>query len=114
MLLPMLMQEDCTENDTECEKKQKNMMVMMMSMQSQAPNTQMGPNMMLPMLLMDDNSSNENLMFYMMMSQGKPDCQVVANPVEVFKPVEVAQPVETVFRTWRVNADGTKTLISEE
>ena len=50
------------------------MMVMMMAMQSQAPNTQMGPNMMLPMLLMEDDSNNENLMFYMMMSQNKQAC----------------------------------------
>ena len=47
---------------------------MMMSMQSQAPNTQMGPDMMLPMLLMDDSSDNESLIFYMMMSQNKAAC----------------------------------------
>ena len=58
-------------DDTACEKEQKNMMVMMMTMQSQAPNTQMGPNMMLPLLLMDDTADNENLIFYMMMSQSK-------------------------------------------
>jgi hypothetical protein len=69
MILPLLMQKDCALDDVDCEKTQKNMMVMMMSMQSQAPNTQMGPNMMLPMLLMNNDSSNENLMFYMMMSQ---------------------------------------------
>ena len=38
----------------------------------QAPNTQMGPNIMLPLLLMDDDSSNENLMFMMMANQNKP------------------------------------------
>jgi len=73
MMLPMLLSE-CDGDDEECEKKQKNMMVMMMSMQSQSPNTQMGPKMMLPMLLMNDESDNGNLMFYMMMSQNKAQC----------------------------------------
>ena len=111
MLLPMLMQEDCADEDTECEKKKTNMMVMMMSMQSQAPNTQMGPKTMLPMLLMNDDSNNENLMMYMMMSQGKQECKTA---VVFEEPVNDPAPVETVFRTWRVNEDGTKTLISEE
>ena len=43
-------------------------------MQSQAPDSQMGPNMMLPLLLMDDSSDNQNLMFYMMMSGNKQAC----------------------------------------
>ena len=71
----------------------------------QAPNTAMGPNVMLPLLLMDDSSDNENLMFMMMMSQNKPDyCE----------PVQPVQPVQTVYRTWRVNDDGTKTLVDEQ
>ena len=110
----MLMQEKCAENDTDCEKKQKNMMIMMMSMQSQSPNSQMGPNMLLPMLLMDDDSNNENLMFYMMMSQGKQECKTAVVDVVVQPVVKPVQPVETVYRTWRVNDDGTKTLISED
>lgn len=67
----------------------------------------MGPNMMLPLLLMDDNSDNESLMFMMMMSENKPDS---CDPTIA---VEPAQPVQTVYRTWRVNDDGTKTLIEE-
>ena len=67
----------------------------------------MGPNMMLPLLLMDDDSDNENLMFMMMMSQNKPaQCEPVT--------VKPAQPVQTVYRTWRINEDGTKTLVNEE
>ena len=85
----------------------------MMAMQSQAPNSQMGPNMMLPLLLMDDSSNNENLMFYMMMSQQKPNCEPIPVPEVPVVPVVPEQPTETVFRTWRVNEDGTKTLISE-
>ena len=34
ILLPLLM-SDCADNDADCKKKQKNMMVMMMAMQSQ-------------------------------------------------------------------------------
>ena len=34
MLLPLLM-KDCAATDADCKKKQKNMMVMMMTMQSQ-------------------------------------------------------------------------------
>ena len=34
MLLPLLM-KDCASTDADCKKKQKNMMVMMMTMQSQ-------------------------------------------------------------------------------
>jgi hypothetical protein len=71
LLLPLVMQE-CENNDVTCEKKQKNLMVMMMAMQSQAPNTNMGSNIMLPLLLMDDEKDNQNLMFYMMTSMNKP------------------------------------------
>ena len=67
----------------------------------------MGPNTMLPLLLMDDSTDNENLMFMMMMSQNKPDhCEP--------EPAQPVQPVQTVYRTWRVNDDGTKTLVDEQ
>ena len=66
--------------------------------------------MMLPLLLMDDKSDNENLMFMMMMSQNK---RANCEPVTV-QPVEPVQPVQTVYRTWRVNDDGTKTLVDEQ
>ena len=70
----------------------------------------MGPNTMLPLLLMSDDSDNEDLMFMMMMTQNKPaHCE----PAVVNQPVQPAQPVQTVYRTWRVNEDGTKELVSE-
>ena len=70
----------------------------------------MGPNMMLPLLLMDDKSDNQNLMFMMMMSENKaPNC----GPVQPAQRVQPAQPVQTVYRTWRINEDGTKTLVEE-
>ena len=45
-----------------------------MAMQSQAPNTGMGPDILLPLLLMEDSSDNQNLMFYMMMSANQKGC----------------------------------------
>ena len=74
MLLPLLLGNDCKSGDTACEQKQTNMLVMMMAMQSQGPNSQMGPNMMIPLLLMKDDKNNENLMFYMMTSMNKAAC----------------------------------------
>ena len=69
----------------------------------------MGPNTMLPLLLMDDDGDNQSLMFMLMMSQNQPaNCE----PVSVVQPA--VQPVETVYRTWRVNEDGTKSLIDEQ
>ena len=70
----------------------------------------MGPNTMLPLLLMSDDSDNEDLMFMMMMAQNKPaHCEATV----VNQPVQQVQPVQTVYRTWRVNEDGTKELVSE-
>ena len=67
----------------------------------------MGPNSILPLLLMNDDSDNEDLLFMMMMNQNKPDqCEPASVNLN-------SKPVETVYRTWRVNDDGTKELISE-
>ena len=51
------------------------MLVLMMAMQSQAPNSAFGTDMMLPLLLMDDSGDNEMLLFFMMMNQGKTKCE---------------------------------------
>lgn len=114
MMLPLVM-NTCGDGDDACEKKQKNMMVLMMAMQSQAPGTAMGADMMLPLMLMDDSSDNESLIFFMMMSQNQGDCQPIQyQPIQhqpIHQPIQPIQ--ETVFRTFRVNADGTKTLINE-
>ena len=84
----------------------------MMAMQSQSPAGKMGPEIIIPLLLVDDSSNNENLLFYMMMGQQQPThCEPIDVPVVPVVPVE--QPTETIFRTWRINEDGTKTLISE-
>ena len=50
-------------------------------------------------------------MFYMMSQNQPASCE----PEHVYVPVQpIEQPAEeTVFRTWRVDADGTKTLMDE-
>ena len=112
MMLPLLLgASDSSDEDTTMD-----MLVLMMAMQSQAPGTAFGTDMMLPLLLMDDESDNETLLFFMMMNQGKTRCEPAPVYVQPAAPV-VAQrepQVQTVFRTWRVNADGTRELVSEE
>ena len=56
----------------------------------------MGTNAILALLLMTDDSDNENLMFVMMINQVLP-----------------VQPVQTVYPTWKVNGDGVKNLVPE-
>ena len=64
MLLPMLLGGNDDEGDMD-------MLVLLMAMQSQAPGTAMGANSMLPLMMMDSESSNENLIFFMMMMNGQ-------------------------------------------
>ena len=109
MMLPLLLLDGEDNDDS-----QSDMLVLMMAMQSQAPGSAFGTDMMLPLLLMDDSGDNETLLFFMMMNQGKTKCEPAYVPAP--EPVVVVQPdpqVETVFRTWRVNADGTRELIEE-
>lgn len=76
----------------------------------------MGPDMMLPLLLMNDDSDNESLMFMMMKNQNRPahcEPEIQVNPGQPVQPVVPFQPVQTVYRTWRINEDGTKTLVEE-
>jgi len=108
MLLPLAMKE-CDDGDDECEKNKKDMMIILMAMQSKSPNSGFGSDMLIPMMMMDDDSNNEDLIFFMMMNGNKQSCDVHVEP----EPVEPEEPTETIFRTWRVNADGTKTLIAE-
>merc|ERR1712150_181933 len=70
MLLPfLLMDDDSADSDS------MDLLVLMMAMQSQAPNSAFGTDMMLPLLLMDDSGDNETLLFFMMMGQGKTKCE---------------------------------------
>jgi len=90
LLLPMLLM-----NDTDTDSSQ--MLVLMMAMQSAAPETGMGSNMLLPLLLMDDsgNDNNESILFYMMMfgagNNGGCNKASVELPQQIVRPI-VSQP----------------------
>lgn len=101
MMLPLLL----GDYDSSDQNSTMDLLVLMMAMQSQAPNSAFGTDIMLPLLLMEDSSDNEALLFFMMMGQGKTKCEPEVVPQE--------QEVKTVFRSWRVNADGTRELIEE-
>ena len=79
------------------------MLFILMAMQSQAPGSAMSSNTMLPLLLMDSESDNSELIMFMAMMNNQ-NCDSV----------EIQQPeTETIYRTWKLNADGTRTLVSE-
>ena len=62
-------------------------------MQSQAPGSGFGSDMILPMLLMDSDSTNEDLMFFMMMTQNKKCLPIEPRPLPVItEPIVVIQP----------------------
>merc|ERR1712150_355532 len=110
MMLPLLLMDDSDDTGS------MDMLVLMMAMQSQAPGSAFGTDMMLPLLLMDDSGDNETLLFFMMMNQGKTKCEPIPEPVKVTRPLIIEQPqpvVQTVYRTFRLNADGTRELIDE-
>ena len=104
MLLPFAM-SDCPDGDArdDCLKEQKDMMVMLMMMSSQSPESTTSVNSILPMLLMDDGDNNELLLMFMMMNQQQ--CLPT--------PTKVSETEETIYRTWRLNPDGSRTLIDE-
>ena len=60
MLLPLLLG---SEND----KSDSDMLFILLAMQSQAPGSSMGSSAMLPLLMMNDESSNEELIMFMAM-----------------------------------------------
>ena len=103
MLLPLLLGSDSSDGDSD-------MLFILMAMQSQAPGSAMGANAMLPLFLMDSNSNNQELIMFMAMV-GNQDC--TTEPTVMYIEPESKPAVETIYRTWKVNADGTKTLISE-
>ena len=110
MMLPLLM-EECANRDTVCEKENEDLMIMMMMMSSQSPQSGTSVQSILPMLLMKDDSNNQTLMMFMMMNQANQCLPIVKTQQAVVEPKETEQ---VIYRTWRLNADGTKTLISEE
>ena len=108
MMLPLLMNE-CDENAADfddCKKDQKDLMILMMAMSSQSPESGTSVNSILPMLLMNEGDNNELLMMFMMMNQQQ------CLPTSTIEPVQSIEE-ETIYRTWRINPDGTRTLVDE-
>jgi hypothetical protein len=108
MLLPLLLMD----SDDGSDDSSMDLLVLMMAMQSQAPNSAFGTGMMLPLLLMDDDGDNETLMFFMMMNQGKTKCEpevvYAQEPVRTTRPLIIEQPEPIVYRTGRSAAFGTQ------
>jgi len=103
MLLPLAM-IDCDEKTTDddkakCEQDREKMIVILMAMQSNAPGSPVTSQQILPLLLMRDNQSNEELIIFMTMMSQQQNC-LPHQPAIVNQP---APPMETVYRTFSVN-----------
>ena len=114
LMLPLAL-KDCDDatDQAACEQDKTDMMVLLMMMSSQSPSSTTTVDSLLPMLLMKDDSNNENLLYFMMMNNGQECIPALEQPVFV-EPV-APEPVDNtvIYRTWRLNDDGTRTLISE-
>ena len=145
LLVPLLLEPEDKDFDSD-------MLFVLMAMQSQAPDSGVSSNTLLPLLLMDAESNNEQLIFFMAMMNNIKCHQSIRVVLEtpVIKNVDVQkagwtfkeplvlepmqlpiQPIksianeptsihssetthpetEHVYRTWRVNLDGSRTLI---
>ena len=71
MLLPLVMR-DC--NDDACEKQKRDLMTVLIAMQSNAPGTAFGPDMMIPLMLMGNTDNNQELIFFMMTQMNNKAC----------------------------------------
>lgn len=72
LLLPLLLGSDDNDGDND-------MLFILLAMQSQAPGSAMNSNAMLPLLLMDSGSNNEQLIMFMAM-MGNQNC---VNPIHI-------------------------------
>ena len=105
MLLPLLLGDDSSDGDDD-------MLFILLAMQSQAPGSSMGASAMLPMLMMSSDSNNQELIMFMAMMNNQ-NCAV--QPTQpVYQPAVPEPETETIYRTWKVNEDGSRTLVSEE
>ena len=101
MLLPLLLGDDSSDGDDD-------MLFILLAMQSQAPGSSMGSSAMLPMLMMSSDSNNQELIMFMAMMNNQ-NCDV-----PYVQPAVPEPETETIYRTWKINEDGTRTLVSEE
>ena len=93
------------------------MLFILLAMQSQAPGSSMKSSAMLPLLTMDSDSNNQELIMFMLMMNNQNCHQIdeLSFHEEIVKmpEIEPKPEVETVYRTWKVNSDGTRTLMDE-
>ena len=131
LLLPLLLESDNASDNSD-------MLFILMAMQSQAPGTNVSSNTLLPLLLMETQSNNELLIFFMAMINNK-KCEqpaeketaviqneriqksgwisqepLVLEPIQLpIKPIKtVDPPIETDYRTRKVNLDASRTVIN--
>ena len=146
LLLPLLLEPKDSKFDSD-------MLYILMAMQSQAPSSGVSSNTLLPLLLIDTESNNEQLIFFMAMMNNKKCDQPISQrpivnlktpiaqnvdvknsrlnsqnslvleplqlPIQPIKsvvnvptPAKTIHPeVEEVYRTWRVNLDGSRILV---
>ena len=100
MLLPLLLGDDSSDGDND-------MLFILLAMQSQAPGSSMGSSAMLPMLMMSSDSNNQELIMFMAMMNNQ-NCDV-----PYVQPAVPEPETETIYRTWKINEDGSRTLVSE-
>merc|ERR1712008_429163 len=116
MMLPLMMHEDCTDGDDACFKEQRDFLMMMLMMGAQTPNSGTSINSILPMLMMEGDDNNELLIMFMMMQSQTCTPTVPHVPHVPVVPIVPAIPEpeteEVIYRTWRLNADGTRTLVA--
>ena len=101
MLLPLLLGDDSSDGDDD-------MLFILLAMQSQAPGSSVGSSAMLPMLMMSSDSNNQELIMLMAMMNNQ-NCDVT-----YVQPAVPEPETETIYRTWKINDDGTRTLVSED
>ena len=101
MLLPLLLGDDSSDGDDD-------MLFILLAMQSQAPGSSMNSSAMLPLLMMSSDGTNQELIMFMAMMNNQ-NCDV-----PYVQPAVPEPETETIYRTWKINEDGSRTLVSEE
>jgi hypothetical protein len=73
LLMPFLM-KNCADDDKSCKDDRKDIMMIMLAMQTQAPNSSMSANSMVPLMMMSDKENNEDLIMNLELSRPENRC----------------------------------------
>ena len=103
--------EDLTADDlSKCIENREKMIVLMIAMQSMAPGSPLTSEQLLPLILMKDGESNEELIIFMTMMSQQKSC-LPTEPIIIDKP---APAIEVIYRTFAIDpVTGKRTLVSE-